>query len=231
MNIVAPNFIDLTLDFRKKHFLNIASIKPIGGGVTPLLNIFDEINWIKPSAFNPLCKDDVQAYFFDIGDGVKRTAVDYSFCELYLDVDFAHVMYGDYFALKPASGVTLSVDFAGLADVDHVERILSCSNVKYVFCSEHDSWAESIYLISKSRNRAIIWHSPKCVLLYFNQSIFKVPNIKFVPTKKIVVGAGDLLAVSIMLALYKKEFKDMKHETITESIITAMNLVTNRCFT
>lgn len=230
MNIVSPNFIDFNLDFRGSSFLNIARIKPIGGGVIPLMNVFDEINWIKPSTFDPLCNDDVVAYFVDVGDGIKRTAVSYSSCELCVDVDFAHVMYGDYFVLRPATRGTLSVDFAGIADVEHVEKILSCSNVKYVFCSEHDAWANATYLHRQSTNKAIIWHSPECVRLYFNQSMIVMPNDKFVPTKKIVVGAGDLFAVSTMFELYKKEFDEVTSESLTEAISIAMNFVSKRYF-
>ena len=227
---MSPNFIDFNLDFRETSFLNIAGLKPTSGGVSPLVGIFDEINWIRPSTFNPLYNDDVVAYFVDVGDGVKRTAVDYSLCELCVDVDFAHLMYGDYFALRPAAGVTLSVDFAGIASVDHAEKILSCSNVKYVFCSDHDTWADAAFLSRQSINKAIIWHSPECVRLYFNQSMFTVPNDRFVPTKKIVVGAGDLLAVRILLELYKNEFDEVTPESVTGAIAIAMNFVSNRCF-
>lgn len=230
MNIVSPNFIDFNLDFKRESFLNMARINPICGGVNPLLSIFENINWIKPSAFNHLCKDDVVAYFVDVGDGIKRTAVNYSLCELCVDVDFAHVMYGDYFILRPTAGATLSVDFAGLADMNHADKLLYCSNVKYVFCSEHDSWADTSYLNHQSRNRVIIWHSPECVRLYVNQSMYVVPNDKFVLTKKIVVGAGDIFAVCIMRVLYKRNFEEVTLASLIEAITTAMNFVRKRCF-
>lgn len=227
---MSPNFIDLKLDFSEKSFLNIAGLKPIGGGVTPLIGIFDEINWIRPSTFNPLYSDDVKAYFIDVGDGVKRTAVSFSLFELCIDVNFAHVMYGDYFVLRPSAGVTLSVDFAGIANRDHAEKILSCSNVKYAFCSDHDVWADATFLRRLSTNKAIIWHSPECVRLYFNGSMLTITNDKFVPTKKTVIGAGDMLAVRSMLELYKNDFEDVTLESITEAITIAMNFVNERCF-
>jgi hypothetical protein len=230
LNIVSPNFIDFNLDFRERSFLNIARLKPTGGGVNPLINTFGEINWIKPSTFNRLCNDDVVAYFVDVGDGVKKTAVNYSLCELCVDIDFAHVMYGDYFVLRPAAGATLSVDFAGIANADHAEKILSCSNVKYAFCSDHDTWADAAFLSRQSVDKAIIWHSPECVRLYFNQSMFLVHNDKFVPTKKIVVGAGDLLAVRIMFEVYKKEFDEVTPESLIEAISIAMSFVGKRYF-
>lgn len=230
MNIVSPNFIDLNLDFNGRSFLNLDKIIPICGGVSPLLSIFDNINWIKPSLFNDLCEDDVVAYFIDVGDGVKRTAVNYRLCELSVDVDFAHVMYGDYFILQPAVGSILSVDFAGIADVNHIEKILSFSDVRFVFCSEHDLWADSSYLNSRSQNRVIIWHSPECVRLYFNNSIYVIPNDKFSPTKNIFVGAGDIFALCVMRELYKRNFEELTSANLIDSITNAMNFVSKRCF-
>lgn len=230
MNILSPNFIDFNLDFKKESFLNLAKLSPISGGISPLVYLFEDVNWIKPSAFNRSYNDTKEAYFIDVGDGIKRTAVNYELSELCIDDDFIHVMYGDYFKLRVTEKTILSVDFAGLACREHVEEILSISNVRYVFCSDHDLWADNSYLTLNSRNRLIIWHSPECVRFYIEQSMYTIPNDRFIQTKKIVVGAGDLLAISIMRQLYEKSFEELNPDYLIQVITGAMNFVSDRFY-
>jgi hypothetical protein len=228
---LSPNFIDYHLNFSKESFLNLANIKPEAGGVTPLLSVFKNLHWLKPSELNnSITDDDVKAYFIDAGDGVKRTIVNYNPFELPIDIDFAHVMYGDYFYFLTSPRTKLSVDFAGIASLEHINNILSLKSVKYVFCSEHDAWADDNYLNNQSKNRVIIWHSPKLVRIYLNQSLYVLQNDSFIETNKIVIGAGDTLAVSIMLDLYDKNFEELTQKIIVETVAKAIKFVSKRYF-
>ncbi len=227
---MSPNFIDIKLDFSDKSFLNLNGINPILGGVSPLLKIYKNINWLKPSNFNKTYDDNINAYFIDIGDGIKRTAVYFKLYELDIDLDFLHIMYGDYFKLRSVNNTILSIDFAGLATIEHIKEILSCSNVKYVFCSDHDAWASEIFLKRHSMERIIIWHSPELVRLYTNGNSHIIYNTNYVIANKIVIGAGDLLAASIISELYDVNFEKITVEFMHEVIHFATSIVKKRCF-
>ena len=236
MNIISPNFIDYDLNFQDKSFLIINDCPRREGGVFFVKKYFDNINWIKPSDLdngnNYLNKDNVSAFFINLGDGAKRTAINYKKFEIDIDLNFSHLMYGDYFNLANCTpNSVLSVDFAGLAERFDVAKILNTKNVRIVFCSDHDKWADDPYLKKNSLERLIIWHSPDLIKVFHDEKVIKINNPHFVLTNRVLVGAGDIFAIHLLKSFFSKEIIKFNDKIsydefiIKEAIIKASRFV------
>lgn len=230
-NIISPIFVDHFLDFKHKDFINLNDIKINKGGVELLTYFFNHLNWILPSSLNREYNDYINAYFVDVGDGVKRTAIDYKKFKISFDLNFVHLMYGDYFEIINSGNSIISIDFCGLGKIEDINRFLNQKNIKYIFCSDHDLWAKDEFLIDKSFNRYIFWHSPRLVKIFHNKSMSMIDNKFFSSNnKRINVGVGDFFAINILNNFYKSKKSNYKIDEIISFVEETTNLISNKFF-
>lgn len=128
--------------------------------------------------------------------------------------ELLHVMYAEYFQNLEFSKLRkkfdiLSADFCGLDNIFTSQSIIRfLSNFDYIFCSEHDGWANSIQKLKEisiktnllgARKPIFIFHTPRYVKVCNDGKVTTIKNFYFKPNGiGKVVGNGDLFAYLIL---------------------------------